>query len=147
MASGSRNSAGYSFAAAPSPMSTPASHATRRCQASRAAIANATANRSQLVYAWTNSTGDSATIAASHGLRPDRWYTAQVMTSADSASISAVTSKYDSTWLTFGASPLSATVSYQPDNVRAAYMNQPVSTGYSTGCWAYGTLSRSNSSA
>lgn len=72
-ASGPRKSRGYSFAEVPSPMSTPASQGTRRCQASSAAVANATANRSQLVKACTNSTGEAATIAASQLRRPTRW--------------------------------------------------------------------------
>jgi hypothetical protein len=115
----------------PSPSITPASPGRRDCQATNPAPASATANRSQLVNACTISSGDSATIAASHRRRPASRYVLQVTTSMHSASRSAVTVKYAST---------SGVPSGSTDAIPAATpMNAPVSTGYSTAWSTYGT--------
>jgi hypothetical protein len=115
----------------PRPSSTPASPGRRLCQATIAAPASATANKSQLVNACTISSGDSATIAASQRRRPANRYVLQVTTSMHSDSSNAVTVKY--AWTsgmpsgTFDAIPA------------ATPMNAPVSTGYSTAWSTYGT--------
>ncbi len=62
---GNSRKIGYSFAAIPSPMSTPAATGRLRAQAHRPHDANAIASRSQFEYACMISSGDSAKIAAS----------------------------------------------------------------------------------
>jgi hypothetical protein len=54
-------------------------------------VVSATASRSQLLKAYTNSTGDRATIAVSQGRRPVSGSTARTVTSAHTASRSEVT--------------------------------------------------------
>jgi hypothetical protein len=103
--SGSRNSPGYSFAAAPSPSSTPATPGRRRCQATNAAPASATANRSQFVKACRISSGHNATIAASQTRRRDSAAVLQVTTSMQAASINTVTVKYVCTGGMAGSTP------------------------------------------
>ena len=62
---GSSKKTGYSFAAVPSPISTPAATGRSRAQAQSAQLANAIASRSQFEKAWNTTSGDSAKIAAS----------------------------------------------------------------------------------
>lgn len=132
--SGPKNSTGYSLAAAPRPISTPATTGLRPCQATSASDESAAANRSQLVKAWTNTTGDRATMAASHGRRSESRTMLHTTTRAQQASSRAVASKYDWTAL---VPPVST--SQAADTFAATYMNPPVSTGYSTGWSRYGT--------
>jgi hypothetical protein len=115
----------------PRPSSTPASPGRRPCQATIAAPAIATANRSQLVKACTITSGDSATMAASQRRRPASRNVLQVTTSMHSDSSSAVTVKYACTSGTPSGS-LSAIAAETP-------MKAPVSTGYSTAWSTYGT--------
>ena len=87
--------------------------------------------------ACTTTSGDSATIAASHFRRPASRAVLQVTTSMQTASSRAVTEKYACTALPTGSGSAIAA---------ATPMKAPVSTGYSTGWSAYGTapsLSRS----
>ena len=116
----------------PRPISTPASPARRPCQATIPAPASATANRSQLVKAWTITSGDSATMAASQRRRPASRNVLQVTTSMQIDSSSAVIVKYACT----SGTPPSGTVSASSADTP---MNAPVSTGYSTAWSTYGT--------
>ncbi len=79
--SGPRKNSGYSFAAAPTPSSTPASTGFRRDHASRAVAAAAVASVSKFVNACTTMSGDTAAMAASHTLRRAVRATAQTVTS------------------------------------------------------------------
>jgi hypothetical protein len=65
MAMARRSSTGYSFAAVPSPMSTPASTGLLRAHAQSAPLVRAMASRSQLVKACSATRGERAKIAAS----------------------------------------------------------------------------------
>jgi len=130
----------------PSPSSTPASAGRFPCQATSPAPASATANRSQLVYACTTSSGDSATMAASHLRGPASRNVLQVTTSMQTASSSAVALKYAWTSGTSGSGRSGAASTYAFASQAATPMKAPVSTGYSTGWSAYGiapSLSRS----
>src|ERR1700742_1775642 len=90
---GPRNNSGYSLAAAPSPISTPASTGLRRAQASSPPIANAVASASKLVKIWKITSGEAATSAASQTRRPARPAVAQTVASQASANPNAATSK------------------------------------------------------
>ena len=63
--SGTSRNSGYSLAAVPRPMSTPAATGRFRAHAQSAPEASAMASRSQLEKAWNTSSGDSANSAAS----------------------------------------------------------------------------------
>lgn len=78
--------------------------------------------------ACTTTSGDSATIAASHLRRPASRAVLQVTTSMPAASSSAVTVKYAWTTGTSGSSSTNRVASHADTP-----MNAPVSTGYSTG--------------
>jgi hypothetical protein len=140
--SGIRNSAGYSFAAAPRPSSTPASVGRCRDQASSPPPASAIAIRSQLVKACTTSSGANATIAASHIRRRASAAVVHVIASMQNASRIAVMMKYVCTAGKCGSrwSPSAGTAaSYRCASALATPMSAPVSTGYSTGWSRYGT--------
>ena len=126
----SRNS-GYSLAAAPSPMSTPASAGLRLDQASSPHIASATATVSKLVNACTITSGEIATSAASHGLRAEMRAVAQIAVSQAAASSSAVMLKYTATGSAPGSRPESATFIQPCVSLALTHWNRPVSTGYS----------------
>jgi hypothetical protein len=99
---GPKNSSGYSLAAAPNPISTPAGSGLRRAQASRPAIAKPVASASKLVKIWKITRGEAATRAASHTRRPARPAVAQTVASQASASPNAATSKNITTSATTG---------------------------------------------
>src|SRR5581483_11243399 len=94
---GPKNNSGYSLAAAPSPISTPASAGLRRAHASNPAIANPVASASKLVNIWKITNGEAATRAASHILLPARPEVAHTVASQASASPNAATSKNTTT--------------------------------------------------
>src|SRR5579859_2601110 len=133
---------GYSFAAAPSPMSEPASTGFRRAHAQIEQLVSAIASRSQFENAWMISSGDSAKIAASYGRRRAVCTVAVVTISPHTLSSSAV-------------SPPKTTIVDQlcttesTPRVRSAVtsMNAPVSTGYSTVVSRYGTAPTSSRSS
>ncbi len=110
------------------------------------APASATAKRSQLVKACTTSSGDSATMAASHRRRPARRKVLQVTTSMQMASSSAVTEKYARISVASGSSEPSAQATYAFASAADSPMKPPVRTGYSTGWSAYGTAPLSSCS-
>ena len=106
---GSNNSSGYSLAATPSPISTPASTGRLRAHASIAPVAKAIARASKLVNAWKIRIGDPATRAASHTRRPDSPAAAQTVVSQASASPSAAMSKNITTSATTGSATVFVT--------------------------------------
>ncbi len=96
--------------------------------------------------ACTTTSGDSATMAASHFRRPASRPVLQVTTSMQRASSSAVTEKYARISVVSGSGESCAQLTYVFASAAATPMKPPVSTGYSTGCSAYGiapSLSRS----
>jgi len=91
------------------------------------------------VYACTTSSGDSATIAASHLRRPASRNVLHVTTSIEIASSSAVTLKYACTSGASGSAEPAAARTYARASQAETPMKAPVSTGYSTAWSAYGT--------
>lgn len=129
--SGPSSSSGYSFVAAPSPRSSPAITGLCRDHASSPHIASATASASKLVNACTTTSGDTATSAASHGLRRAMRAVAQIVVSHAAARNSAVMLKYTATGNAPGSRPSSATPTHPWVSFALTHWNRPVSTGYS----------------
>src|SRR3984885_12979050 len=129
--SGPSNNIGYSFAATPSPISTPASTGRRRAHASSPPAANAVASASKLVNIWKITSGDAPTSAASQTRRPARPAVAHNVANHANANPSAATSKNTTTSAMTGSRISLLKVVYVLANAIDTYWYTPVRTGYS----------------